>query len=77
MRFQRRIFETRLTFSLWKERAVSSERDRRAEEYRTKAQQARDKADAMLSDSARRTMLRAAEMWEALAASSDRPAESK
>jgi hypothetical protein len=48
---------------------VSSERDKRAEEYRTKAQQSRDKASAMLNDQARQLMLDTADMWEAMAKS--------
>jgi hypothetical protein len=37
-------------------------RDKRAEEYRTKAEQAREKAKNMLSEPAREAMLRAAAM---------------
>jgi hypothetical protein len=57
---------------LRKEGAVASELDKRAEEYRTKAAHSREKAEAMLSEEARRTMFEAAEMWEAMAVSLER-----
>ena len=46
---------------------MASQRDKQAEEYRTRAQQAREKAETMLSEAARRTMFETAEMWEAMA----------
>jgi len=51
--------------------AVAHEQDK-AEEYRTKALQAREKAEAMLDEEARRIMFQAAEMWEAMATSLER-----
>ena len=56
---------------------MAPERDKRAEEYRTKAEQAREKAKNMLSDAAREALLHAAQMWEALAASTGRPKKPK
>jgi hypothetical protein len=44
----------------------------KAEEYRAKARQARQKAQAMLDEEARRIMFQAADMWEAMAASEER-----
>ena len=51
---------------------MASERDKRAEEYRTKAAHSREKAEAMLNEEARRVMFQAAEMWEAIAVSMER-----
>jgi len=47
-------------------------RDRRAEEYRAKAQHARDKAKIMLNETARETMIEAAQMWDAMARAEER-----
>ena len=47
---------------------MSSEADKRTEEYRAKAQQVREKAETMLSEAARRAMITGAAMWEAMAA---------
>jgi len=54
------------------EAAVSSEPYESAGEYRKKAAEARQKARTLLSESAREAMLRAAEIWEDLAARAER-----
>jgi hypothetical protein len=49
----------------------------KAEEYRRKAKQAREKAEAMLDEEARRIMFQSADMWEAMAASAERNSRPK
>ena len=44
---------------------------RRIEEYRRKAKQAHEKAEAMLDEEARRIMFQAAAMWESMATSAE------